>query len=82
MFSAYYTATQKNLLNATHEFNRFHIVKLMNEKLTVLRRQLYHEAEGELNKYALKGKRWLRLKNPQYLSDDRLEWCTEDSTLP
>tara|TARA_B110000196_G_scaffold86219_1_gene74701 strand:- start:151 stop:648 length:498 start_codon:yes stop_codon:yes gene_type:complete len=40
MSSAYYAAAMKHLPDAKHVFDRFHIVKLMNEKLTVLRREL------------------------------------------
>ena len=53
-------------------FDRFHIVKLMNEKLTSLRRQLYREA-CDLGKTVLKGTRWLLLMNPENLSEDRNE---------
>ncbi len=73
MSSAYYAAVQKNIPHATHVFDRFHIVKLMNDKLTALRRQLYREAEHMLGKTVLKGTRWLLLKNPENLSDDRNE---------
>lgn len=72
MSSAYYKAVCENLPEATHVFDRFHIVKLMNEKLTALRRQLHREADG-LEKTVLKGTRWLLLMNPQNLSADRNE---------
>jgi len=45
MSSAYYAAVQKHLPKATLVFDRFHIVKLMNDKLTQLRRELHREAE-------------------------------------
>jgi transposase len=45
MASAYYSAVLKNIPNAKHVFDRFHIVKLMNEKLTQLRRDLQREAD-------------------------------------
>ena len=61
MASAYYAAVRKNLPNATLVFDRFHIVKLMNEKLTALRRERQREAEGEPHKTVLKGTRWLLL---------------------
>ncbi len=73
MSSAYYAAAQKNLPNATHVFDRFHIVKLMNEKLSKLRQQLHREAEDLLAKSVLKGTRWLLLKNPENLNEDRNE---------
>jgi len=73
MSSAYYKAVQKNLPNVSHVFDRFHIVKLMNEKLTALRRELYRQAEEGPEKVALKGIRWLLLTNPQNLDTDRNE---------
>jgi transposase len=73
MSSAYYKAVRENLPNATHVFDRFHIVKLMNEKLTALRRELYREAVEGAEKMSLKRTRWLLLKNPQNLDADRNE---------
>lgn len=70
MSSAYYAAVQKNLPDATLVFDRFHIVKLMNEKLSQLRRDLQREAEEKLHKHVLKGTRWLLLKSPENLNDD------------
>ena len=51
-------------------FDRFHIVKLMNEKLSQLRRDLQREAEETLHKDVLKGTRWLLLKVPGHLNTD------------
>lgn len=73
MSAAYIAAVQKNLPHARLVFDRFHIVKLMNEKLTELRRQLYREAEGPLGKSVLKGIRWLLLMNPENLDDAKSE---------
>ncbi|MEI6037747.1 MAG: ISL3 family transposase [Aestuariivirga sp.] len=72
MSSAYYAAVMKNLPQAKHVFDRFHIVKLMNEKLTELRRALYREAEG-MGKAVLKGIRWLLLKHRDNLDDSKDE---------
>jgi len=73
MSSAYYKAVQENLPNASHVFDRFHLVKLMNDKLADLRRELHRDAEDGPEKLALKGTRWLLLKNPQNLNTDRNE---------
>ena len=54
-------------------FDHFHIIKLFNEKLTKLRRDLQQEAENGLGKPVLKGIRWLLLKNPDNLDDTRNE---------
>jgi transposase len=64
---AYQKAVRENLPKATIVFDRFHVVKLLNEKLTQLRRQLYRQATTDLQKEVLKGTRWLLLKNPENL---------------
>jgi len=72
MANAYYAAVRKNLPQAKHVFDRFHIIKRMNEKLTDLRRTLQNEAE-QMDKKVLKGLRWLLLKHPDNLDDSKDE---------
>tara|TARA_A100001391_G_C5067492_1_gene277521 strand:- start:1583 stop:2215 length:633 start_codon:yes stop_codon:yes gene_type:complete len=72
MSSAYILAVRGNLPNADIVFDRFHVVKLMNEKLTTLRRQLFQKATAA-EKSVLKGSQWLLLKNPENLRADRNE---------
>lgn len=72
MSSAYILAVRGNLPKADIVFDRFHVVKLMNEKLTTLRRQLFQRATAD-EKSVLKGSRWLLLKNPENLREDRNE---------
>jgi transposase len=73
MSKAYISAVSTYLPRATIVFDHFHVIKLFNEKLTALRRDLYREATDLLNKEILKGTRWLLLKNPENLRDDRNE---------
>jgi transposase len=73
MSQAYISAVTANLPNSTIVFDHFHVIKLFNEKLTELRRDLYREATDLLQKNVLKGTRWLLLKNPENLRDDRNE---------
>ena len=73
MSSAYTLAVRENLPRAVHVFDRFHVVKLFNEKFTLFRQALQREAEGPLQKKVLKGTRWLLLKNPENLDDERDE---------
>ena len=80
MSSAYYAAAMKHLPDAKHVFDRFHIVKLMNEKLTVLRRELQRESE-QMNRPVLKGIRWLLLKHPEHLDDSKNERDRLDEAL-
>ena len=54
-------------------YDHFHIIKLYNEKLTGLRRDLYREAIEGLHKEVLKGIRWLLLKNPENLDPKKRE---------
>jgi transposase len=73
MSNAYTLAVRQHLPKAIHVFDRFHVVKLFNEKLTVLRRRLYAAASDALQKQVLKGTRWLLLKNPQNLDPEKNE---------
>lgn len=65
--AAYRSAVKKNLPRAAIVFDRFHIIKLYNEKLAQLRRELHRQATDDLHKQVLKGTRWLLLKNPENL---------------
>jgi transposase len=73
MSPAYTAAVRDNLPKAVHVFDRFHVVKLFNEKFSLFRQELQREAEGPLQKAVLKGTRWLLLKNPENLADERDE---------
>jgi len=64
---AYQKAVTRHLPQATVVFDRFHVVKLLNHKLSQLRRQLHRQATSDLKKKVLKGTRWLLLKNPENL---------------
>lgn len=73
MSPAYIDAVTRNLPNATVVFDRFHVMKLYNDKLSDLRRDLYHEALDKMHKDVLKGSRWLLLKRPEHLDEARHE---------
>jgi transposase len=73
MSPAYISAVQANLPDAAIIFDHFHIVKLFNDKLSQLRRELYHETRDYLESQALKGLRWILLKNPENLNEKRNE---------
>jgi transposase len=73
MSAAYIRAVRDHLPQAVHVFDHFHVVKLFNEKLTALRRQLYAQAVTDDERKVLKGTRWLLLKNPENLDDKRDE---------
>lgn len=73
MSPAYISAVLAHLPGSVLVFDHFHIIKLFNEKLSDLRRDLYREATEKLHKDVLKGTRWLLLKNPENLDDTRDE---------
>jgi transposase len=73
MSPAYALAVRKHLPDAVLVNDRFHVIKLYNEMLTELRRELYREATTQLDKDALKGTRWLLLKRLDNLDESRNE---------
>ena len=73
MSPAYIHAITNNLPNAKVVFDHFHVIKLYNDKLANLRRELHRDLTDELQKKVLKGTRWLLLKNPENLNDDKNE---------
>jgi transposase len=81
MSPAYTAAVRDNLPEATLVYDHFHIIKLYNEKLTGLRRDLYREATEGLDKDVLKGIRWLLLKNPENLDPKKRERERLDEAL-
>jgi transposase len=72
MSAAYRGAVSAHLKEAVIVFDHFHVIKLFNDKLSDLRRSLYHRAEADQKK-VLKGARWLLLKNPENLDADKDE---------
>lgn len=69
MSKSYISAVQKNLPNAEIVFDPFHVVKLMNEHLDELRRELWREAVDE-GKNAIKGSRWVLLKGSEHIEEE------------
>ena len=73
MGKAYIKAVRDNLPGVVHVFDHFHVVKLFNDKLSALRRELFHQAQTASERKLLKGTRWLLLKNPENLDPERNE---------
>ena len=80
MSPAYQQAVSTHLKGAVIVFDHFHVVKLFNDKLSDLRRSLYHQAEDQQKK-VLKGSRWLLLKAPENLDPDRDEAARLEEAL-
>ena len=73
MSPAYIDAVTTHLPQARLVFDRFHVIKLFNDMLADLRRDLFREAMDPLHKDVLKGTRWLLLKRPEDLDPQRDE---------
>jgi len=71
MSAAYWSAVVENLPKAALVFDKFHVIKLMNERLDDLRREMVHEAEG-LMKKQIKGTRFLLLRNAENLRAEQI----------
>jgi transposase len=71
--AAYRSAVRAHLPKAVIVFDRFHVVKLFNDKLSELRRALYREATDVQHKEVLKGTRWLLLKDAENLDEEKDE---------
>jgi transposase len=80
MSPAYIDAVSRRLPNVTLVFDRFHVMKLFNDKLSQLRRQLYYQATAA-HRRVLKGVRWLLLKRPENLDSTRGERERLDQAL-
>lgn len=77
MSPAYAIAVRKNLPDAVIVFDHFHIIKMFNEKLSELRRDIQNEAVTMKQKQVIKGTRWLLLKASENLSDKHKEKLEE-----
>jgi transposase len=73
MSVAYRGAVSAHMPDAKIVFDHFHVIKLFNDKLSELRRELYREATDMMQKKVLKGTRWLLLKNPENLDEEQDE---------
>ncbi len=80
MSAAYRQAVSTHLTKAVIVFDHFHVIKLFNDKLSGLRRALYHRATADQKK-VLKGARWLLLKNPENLDAAKDEMSRLEEAL-
>jgi transposase len=73
MSAAYWKTVRDNLPDAAVVFDRFHIVKLVNDRLDKLRRLLVRRARGIVKHDAIKGTRYLLLARRDALDGDKLQ---------
>lgn len=77
---AYRKAVARHLPKARIVFDRFHVVKLFNDKLSDLRRSLHRKAADD-EKKVLKGTRWLLLKRAEDLDESKDERARLEEAL-
>jgi transposase len=82
MSPAYILAVAQNLPKAVHVFDRFHVMKLFNDQLAQLRREVQRSVENVEHRQLLKGTLWLLLKNPENLDPKKNERQRLDDALP
>jgi transposase len=71
MSAGYWAAVLEHLPEAAIVFDRFHIIKLVNEKLNNLRQEMVREATGPM-KQAVKGIRYLLLMRRENVAEEKL----------
>jgi len=72
MWAAYAKLVRQHAPNAQILFDRFHIVKHLNEAVDAVRRELWRRLTSQ-ERTTFKGTRWLLLKNPWNLKDNQKE---------
>jgi len=70
MWRPYHSFAKKYLPKADIVADRFHVMKQLNEQLSKARRQIQRNADDD-TKAALKGCRWLLVRNRSELSDEQ-----------
>lgn len=73
MSAAYIGAVREALPKAAIVFDRFHVMKLMNQAVDAVRRSLQNRQAEEAGRKTVKGCRWLLLKNLENLDKERDE---------
>jgi transposase len=72
MWAAYANLVREHAPQAQILFDRFHIVKHLNEAVDAARRELWRQLTSK-QRVTFKGTRWLLLKNPWNLNDNQKE---------
>jgi transposase len=72
MWAAYAKLIRQHAPNAQILFDRFHIVKHLNEAVDAVRRELWRRLSSK-ERTSFQGTRWLLLKNPWNLKDSQKE---------
>lgn len=70
---AYTSAILAHLPEAVIVYDHFHVIKLFNDALSNLRREIQRQAQTKEGKQAVKGIRWLLLKRSENLDETKNE---------
>jgi transposase len=88
MWSPYKEAVLKALPHVKVVVDRFHVMKHLNERISQIRRKIQKNTEDEAIKTALKGSRWILVRNRSDLSSEQtakldviLKLCPELRTI-
>jgi len=65
MSDAFINSVRNNAPKAVHIFDHFHVIKLMNEKLDDIRREVVNKEQDEERKKLIKGTRYILLANEE-----------------
>ena len=71
MSGAYHKSVRERLPHAVVTFDKFHVIKLMNERLDEVRRAVVREMKDEDAVKCIKGMKWILLNNEASLDDDQ-----------
>lgn len=69
MWPAYIGSVMENCPDADIVFDHFHIIKILNQKLDEIRRDIFRDETLYNKRSLIKGTRWLLLKNQDNLSE-------------
>ena len=88
MWTPYKEAVVKELPKAKLVVDRFHVMKHLNERISQIRRKIHKDTTDEAIKTALKGSRWILVRNRADLSskettklNEILKLCPEIRTI-
>lgn len=70
MSDAFSNSVRNNAPKAVHIFDHFHVIKLMNEKLDDIRREVVNKEEDEERKKLIKGTRYILLANEENIREN------------
>lgn len=77
--ATFISSVSENCPKATHVFDHFHVMKLMNDKLDEIRRVQYNMEKNVNKRKVLKGTRYLLLKNGADICDKEYKTRLENA---